>query len=81
MANYAKYENERQAIAAARQTAIDESNDREDGLGLARVILACGDTLTITAVHGRGVKYARSPGWVRSGTLFCGPRAHAVGVM
>lgn len=79
--NYAKCQTERAAIREARRAAIRESLSTEDGSGVARVILASGDTLTITAHGGRRVRYHREPGWIRDGFVFCGPRAYVVGVM
>lgn len=67
MNTYTKCKTQSEAIKAAKSHAAEYETT-------AHVLLMSGDTLTITA---DGTQ-KRTAGWVRSGEIFCGPKAYAV---
>jgi len=67
MAVYTKCATQKDAIKAAKAYAAECES-------AAHVLLISGDTLTIKADGSQ----TRSAGWVRSGDIFCGPKAYAV---
>jgi hypothetical protein len=66
MLSYTKCKKQKLAIIEAK-AFVKETGET------AHVLLICGDTLTISESGSR-----QHSGWVRSGNIFCGPKAYAV---
>jgi hypothetical protein len=67
MTSYTKCKSQAEAIKTAKAHSAEYSVD-------VYVLLMSGDTLTI---YTNGTQ-TRTAGWVRSGNIFCGPKAYAV---
>ncbi len=67
MTSYTKCKTQSEAIKAAKSHAAEYETT-------AYVLLMSGDTLTIDASGNQKL----TAGWVRSGDIFCGPKAYVV---
>lgn len=55
------------AITAAKQQAVEESRNSENGVGQAVVLDVSGDTRTYRSVRGKSPKMTKVAGWVKRG--------------
>jgi hypothetical protein len=74
---HTKCKTQRAAIRAARQLAIESAADNAT-YWTERVLLACGDTLHVTADNAGKVTTRTTSGWDRDGHLHCGPKVYSV---